>query len=315
MWNNIWKAWNEFRKKLLVLIFLLIDDMKKWMLFLGAIVLLICSYFLFFFPFAVSRTVSGRATLSAANRCFHDTSRWADWWPKSSGITYRIMGVSYSEVRVFVGLADGTQVPGAFRIAPLNMDSIIFQWECRLPGYSRREDLGRRMEAVVDSFRTFVQDTKNVYGVNFHRAMSHDTTLIAIESRFAVYPGTDEVYRRIDSLKAYLAGQGAEATGFPWLNVTKMADGTYKMTVALPTNRRLPGNSRIVPQRFVPWKMIEGDVYGGPHTVEKALRQMQLYKLDYVMTIVAMPYQYLLIDRRQQPDTTKWVTRVCAPIT
>ena len=289
--------------------------MKKWMLLSGLPVLLICGYFLFFFPFAVSRTVSCMSALSAANRCFHDTSRWAEWWPKSSGITYKIVGVTYSEVKVSVGLADGTQAAGVFRIAPLNGDSIIFQGECHLSGYHRRAELGRRMEAVVDSFGNFVQDTKNVYGVNFHRSMSHDSTLIAIVSEFAAYPGTDVVYRKIDSLKAYIAAERAEATGFPWLNVTRMADGMYKMTVAMPTNRRLPGKGSIVSQRFVPWKMIEGDVYGGPYAVEKALRQMQLYKLDYIMTIVAMPYQYLMIDRRQQPDTTKWVTRVCAPIT
>jgi hypothetical protein len=289
--------------------------MKKRMLNLGVFAIMIGSYLFFDFSFSVSRTVAGRCTLSAANRCFHDTSRWAGWWPKSSGMTYKIMSVTYSEVRVELGLGDGRQVAGVFRIAPLNMDTILFQWEGHLPGYFRRAELGRRMEAVVDSFRTFVQDTKNVYGVNFHRTMSHDTTLIAIAYDAAAYPGTDEVYRKVDSLKAYIASQGAEATGFPWLNVTRKADSTYKVTVAMPTNKRLPGKGRIAPQRFVPWRMIEGEVYGGPHTIEKAFGQLQLYKLDYILTIIAMPYQYLIMDRRQQSDTTEWVTRICAPIT
>ena len=225
------------------------------------------------------------------------------------------MGVTYNQVRISLGLADGGQVAGVFTIAPLSPDSILFRWDCRSSGPGFRKELGSRMEAVLDSFRTFVQSSRNIYGVNFHQTMSNDSILVTLMSEGATYPTTAEVYKKIDSLEGYIASQHAAATGLPWLNITRLKDGQYRMTVAIPTNRRLAGNNRIVPQRYVPWKQIEGDVYGGPHAIEQAFQKMQLFRYDHVLTIIAQPYQYLIIDRRQQPDTSKWVTRVCAPTT
>jgi len=289
--------------------------MKKWLPYTGAIAVVIFCCFFFFIPFRVSRIVSGRCLLSAADRCFTDTSRWADWWPKTSGMSYRITGVTYNQVRISLGLADGNQVAGTFTIAPLSPDSILFRWDCRSAGIGFRKELGNRMEAVLDSFRTFIQSSRNIYGVNFHQTMSHDSTLVVLVSDDTTYPATGEVYKKIDSLEGYIASQHAAATGLPWLNVTHLRDGRYRVTVAMPTDRRLDGIGRIVPQRYVPWKQIEGDVYGGPHAIEQAFQKMLLFKYDHVLTIIAQPYQYLIIDRRQQPDTSKWVTRVCAPTT
>jgi hypothetical protein len=84
--------------------------------------------------------------------------------------------------------------------------------------------------------------------------------------------------------------------------------------IAIPVNRRLKGTARILPREFVPWKMIEGDVYGGVYTVEKAFGLMQQYRTDNNLSIMALPYQTMITDRRREPDTTKWVTRICAPI-
>ena len=171
------------------------------------------------------------------------------------------------------------------------------------------------MDIVLHSFKSFIEDIKNIYGFTFFRTMSKDSTLATMSFVSRSYPATGEIYARYDSLRQYISSQKANVISPPMLNVTNIGDTVFNTMVALSVDRRLKGNGRIVPKGFVPYKMMEGEVKGGGvHTIEKAFEQMQKYKLDYNTTIMAMPFQSLITDRRQEPDTTRWVTLVCAPI-
>jgi hypothetical protein len=159
-----------------------------------------------------------------------------------------------------------------------------------------------------------VEDAKRLYGADFIRTMSNDSTLVTMTSFTATYPSVAEVYARIDTLRGFTASHGAMAIDSPWLNVAKIEDGQFKWTVAIPVNKWIEKEGRVIPRRFVPYKNLEGEVHGGVYTAEKALQQMQLYKIDYNIQIMGLPYQCLKTDRRLEPDTTKWVTMICAPI-
>ena len=262
--------------------------------------------------------------MAAAGRCFENASRWPEWWPKNSGYTYKIKEIQYGSVLLSVKRRDGSMLDGEIRMAPLSPDSILVVWTCGAAGgwdlsnkvrvYLHAGDIRRDMAAILDSMKSFVGKPKNIYGVGFYRTLSNDTTLLTITSVGVAYPTTAEVYSKVDSLRQYIKSEGAGENGAPWLNVTKLGDKEYRSMVAIPVDRRLKGTARILPKQFVPWKMIEGDVYGGVQTVEKAFELMQRYKTDNNLTIMALPYQTLLTDRRREPDTTKWVTRICAPI-
>jgi hypothetical protein len=128
------------------------------------------------------------------------------------------------------------------------------------------------------------------------------------------YPSTAEVYQKIDSLRQYMISHGAAAIDSPWLNVTPMPNGLFRTLVAIPDNKRLPGNGRIINRNFVPWKNVQGDVFGGVNTVERAFGKMQEFKTDHGMSIMALPFQTLITDRRKEQDTTKWLTIIGAPI-
>lgn len=289
--------------------------MKKGLLISGGIVLLLVAYLFLLSRRTIVIKVYSSCNLAAAGRCFTDTAQWAARWPQNDGRTYRITGVFYNHLAVAIRCSDGAVLNGNIRLVPLSSDTTAISWECRGPVlFMHRAEVRRDMEAVLQSFKAFVDDDKNIYGVHFYRTMSKITTLASITNISATYPTTDEVYRKIDSLRVYIIGHGAAAVDSPWLNVTKMPDGLFHTTVAIPTNKLVPENGRIANKRFVPWKMIQGDVRGGIYTVEKAFEQMRKFKLDHPMTIVAIPFQTLITDRRKEQDTTKWVTIVAAPI-
>jgi hypothetical protein len=41
---------------------------------------------------------------------------------------------------------------------------------------------------------------------------------------------------------------------------------------------------------------------------------MQQYFADYKRVAMAIPFEYLVTDRETETDTTKWVTRIYAPV-
>jgi hypothetical protein len=298
--------------------------MKRWLLVTGVIAI-VCGICLFLLSrLTISTTVSGNGTMAAAGRCFENPSRWPEWWPKNTGYSYKIKKIQYGSVLLSAKCPDGSILDGEMGMAPLSADSILVRWTCAAAGgwdllnkvnvYLHSGDIRRDMDIILDSMRSFVGKPKNIYGVGFYRTLSNDTTLVTITSFGGAYPTTAEVYSRVDSLRQYVQRQGASENGAPWLNVTKLSDHQYRSMIAIPVNRRLKGTARILPREFVPWKMIEGDVYGGVYTVEKAFGLMQQYRTDNNLSIMALPYQTMITDRRREPDTTKWVTRICAPI-
>lgn len=281
--------------------------MKKWLLIFSFILLAATLYFLYSGRPAARQVVGIHSSITAANRCFLDTSAWAGWWPKAAG--YRIEGVFYNEVRFLFGSGRRPDVPVRLRIAQVAQDSVIFGWEGDL---SRKDQV--EMDSVLGAFRAYVLDNRNIYGVPFHRTMSNDSTLVTITRVEEGYPATDYIYARIDSLREYARANGARVINYPMLNVSQVEGGQYRVMIALSLDKTLPGNERIAIKRFVPWKMIEGEVRGGVSDVRRAMRQLYHFRDDNRLSIMALPFESLVTDRRQERDSTQWITKVCAPI-
>ena len=98
------------------------------------------------------------------------------------------------------------------------------------------------------------------------------------------------------------------------LHVKTLNDSTFETMVAIPVNKKLEGNGTISFSRFVPWKVLTAEVIGGNKTVEEALKQMKVLISDYQISSMAIPFESLVTDRSQQPDTSKWVTNIYTPV-
>ncbi|MBS1565351.1 MAG: hypothetical protein JST39_13240, partial [Bacteroidetes bacterium] len=73
-------------------------------------------------------------------------------------------------------------------------------------------------------------------------------------------------------------------------------------------------NDNIFFRKMVPGAFMVTDVRGGDETVVYALSQMRLYFDDYKKTSMAIPFAALITDRQQEPDSSRWVTRIYAPV-
>ena len=281
--------------------------MKKW-LFIFLFAVAAGSIYLFLSAKSpVEKVITIKANISAANRCFLDTASWGKWWPRQ--YTYRIRGLFYNEVRLSIpGWGKGER-PVSLRIVQLSQDSILLGWDGGLPADARAG-----MDTILKAFRSFVEDTRNIYGFRFLKTISKDSTLITLTSIEGSYPSTDYIYRKIDTLSAYAASGGANVINYPMMNVTGLGAGRFRIMIALSLDKTLEQAGRIVIKRFVPWKMIEGEVKGGDSCVSRALQQLYYFRDDQRLSIMALPFQSLVTDRRKEQDSTKWVTKVCAPI-
>ena len=285
--------------------------MKKWVLIVGLIVVAGVVYIFIPREHKISKVIKGKCSILAANRCFTDTSKWAKWWPQ--GVPgYEITGVYYNEVRVRLRTAGDTGIGGVMRIAQINMDSVVVGWESEVVRH--KKEVGENIDVILNAFKSYVEKPENIYGVTFKQTFSKDSTLITLNLISTNYPTTALIYRMIDSLKDYAASQHAKEINYPMLNVSQVSNTEYKVMVALSLDRTLAGTGRIVIKRFVPWKMLEGEVYGGTSLVNRALRQLYLFRDDHRLSIMAVPFQSLITDRSKEQDSTKWVTKVCAPI-
>lgn len=119
----------------------------------------------------------------------------------------------------------------------------------------------------------------------------------------------------IDKLKAFVQRNGAKQTGLPMLNIASNADGTYTTRVALPVDRKLKNEGDIQYR----WMLGGGfilvtEVKGGPHRIQQAFSVMEEYIDDFDRVAPAIPFQSLVTDRRTEPDTGKWITKVYWPV-
>lgn len=141
-----------------------------------------------------------------------------------------------------------------------------------------------------------------------------DSNYIFTSATSANYPVTDTIYKMIDRLKNYVSKNGAKETGYPMLNIFKERE-SYIVKVALPVDKKLT-NSGDIKYRWMlkGGNILIAEVKGGSYQIEKAFKEMANYVEDHNRVAPAIPFQSLITDRRQEPDTNKWVTKIYWPV-
>jgi hypothetical protein len=61
-------------------------------------------------------------------------------------------------------------------------------------------------------------------------------------------------------------------------------------------------------------KILIGEVRGGDATTKNAFAEMHNYVVDHQMTSPAIPFISLVTDRKQEPDSSKWISRIYYPV-
>jgi len=313
--------------------------MKKWLIVLIVLSGLLLASVYIFFPgkIVISQIQKFNCNIHSVNRFLMNENKWNKWWPggvKYDSLTnktefeygqntYLINEYKYNALSILIR-SKNFSVTSSIYFIPLNVDTVQVEWRytlvaglnpfSRIRLYSLAKNMHHNLIDIMKSMKSFIEKQVNVYGVNFYETISHDSTLVVTKTTYSNYPSTTQVYNLISELKKYIGDEGAKENNFPMLNVKKLNEAEFETMVAISVNKYLPGNSKIFPRRFVPWKMQAADVIGGSYTVEDALKQMKIYMNDYQKRAMALPFQSLVTNRSKQPDTLKWITRIYTPI-
>ena len=203
-------------------------------------------------------------------------------------------------------------------------DSTIIHWDCslsagmspfsRIDAYSKAVEIKKSMDSVLYKLKLYTSEPENIYGLNIYKGSIKDTTLISTKTMLDHYPSTNEIYSLVNKLDDYAIKSGALITGNPMYNVTPVEKDTIRLMVALPVNKSLPKDNSIIPVKMVPGNFLIAQVSGGEGTVRNGLVQMQNFVADCNKTPMAIPFSYLITNRADEPDTSKWITKIYMPV-
>jgi hypothetical protein len=310
--------------------------MKKLLLVLIIIIVAAIALIYAFIPstIVVSKIVYTNNKSASVLRCLHDETKWGQWFPKNADTTkellynnrqYKVNEKGYSSLEVAIQNSK-TSYASMINVLPFNFDSSAIQWKFQLEAgnnpfkrfeqYQTAKSIKNDLAVLLDSFKNFVANTKNVYGFSINYTTLTDTALVSIKTNTKQYPSTQFIYSMVDELRKYITQQHANEHNYPMLNITQQQDGNYEVMVGIPTNVPLPGNNNIEPKRMIMIKnkTLITEVTGDSSAIRKAFEATSNFMNDYELRTPVIPFQQLVTDRSKEKDSTKWVTRIFTPI-
>jgi hypothetical protein len=141
-----------------------------------------------------------------------------------------------------------------------------------------------------------------------------DTLSLSQKKLFNHYPSIEEVNAMAVELEKYVIANGAVVVRPAMMNVWQPDGSQFALMVSLPINRPVPDKGNFILKRMPPGKIISATINGGLFTIQKSLAQLEQYKVDKMLTSPAIPYQSMVTNRVNEPDTAKWVTTLYYPV-
>lgn len=302
--------------------------MKKWLFAAaGAVVLLLCFVYLFIpSPLSVVVVMPAKCNVDATDRLFRDAAYRSRWWPDDRNGEFRFAITGLYRRMIEVKIDDGhLSIPSRLSVFPkVRIDSSVLQWEMKLSSplnpvrrierYREVSRIAAEMNSILARIKANLEDQQKVYGVSIVETTTTDSVLVEKLEVLHQSPADSDVYALAEKLKRFIANQGAHVTGYPMFNVTREMKGTFEFRVALPIDKEINSADGFQCKRLVHGKYLESEVRGGDGAVKSAMAQMRNYISDYQRTVMAIPFQSLVTDRRKEADTSMWLTRLYFPI-
>lgn len=274
-------------------------------------------------------SVSIDAALPAVSRVLAKDDNWKKWWP--SATPFKFDNKQFKpQARTFntigIGIyADNDSIQSRMELAPIKEDSMVIIWKTetktsinpfkRFAAYINARGIQKNMTTILGHLMTFLEDPVNIYGIPIRKTRVVDSLLISTRWSFDHKPGIMEIDAMIQSLKKYIAANNATEMNYPMLNITTADSSYYEVMTAIPVDKALPDTKDFAAKRMLKGgNILEGEVKGGPSTIDKAIIEFENYRSDHQYTSPAIPYQLLITDRAKETDTTKWVTKLYYPI-
>jgi hypothetical protein len=308
--------------------------MKKWLIgFILTIGLLIGSLYIFI-PNIVNLTAvfEVKATRAGLYRSLLDNSNVSKWWPgdiKQDGFylndaAYKIYNSNISVLPIYI-TEKNLNINSSLFLVANSLESTHLQWVAKMVtsynpykrflAFLKAKSINNSMKLVLQKMQTFYGVSKNIYGFEIKKELVTDSFLIATNSKSIGYPSNEFVYNLVEKLKNYADINIAKQSGYPMLNVSTEDSINFDVKVAIPIDKLLPSVGDISQKRMLGrGNILVTEVTGGNTIAKKAFEQTVQYGNDYQRSSPAIPFYSLITNRLNQPDTSKWVTKIYFPV-
>lgn len=311
--------------------------MKKWwIVFLIGIVLFFFILSSFFSrPVIIHENNTGKANPRATLRTMLQDSNLQKWWPGTStqdekglhlfydGYTFDVTDKKLSSL-VFKITKQNYLAEGLLSFFPLYPDSVAFSWQVEtknnhllqaINSHFKSNRLKKDLAEILQKIKPYFSNFDNLYKFHIQKTFVTDSILISTSAESKGYPSTEFIYNLIHQLQHYSNLNGSKQTGYPMLNINTTDSINFLTKVALPVDKKLKSSGKIEYK----WMLGGGnilviEVRGGPEKINEAFEELQIYISDFQRLSPAIPFQSLITDRSQEPDTSKWITKVYWPV-
>lgn len=312
--------------------------MKKWLLLIIVILGLSVIAAFVFFPGEVNSSFSEKinCNINNINTYIINGDNWVKWWPGSvqkdsvsgkniftyNGYEYALVEKKYNAI-VIRTKGNGFTINGAIYFIPKGLDNVYAELKyaietngnpvSRVNLHWENKKIEDNFAGIMKSMKDFLGNKDNVYGIHIDQVMVKDTILVTTNFTSEQFPGTEKIYSYVKGIKDYIASHHGQETNFPMLHVLSET-GMFKIQLAIPIAKEIPGNATYLIKYMVPGKILVGEIKGGAYTANQAIKNIGQFMSDYHYTSPAIPFESLVTNRTLEPDTTKWITRIYYPV-
>jgi hypothetical protein len=206
-------------------------------------------------------------------------------------------------------------MPDSSRFTVAYSETLPLQPLKRISAYNTIQKTKTTIENLLNALKKNFDGEKLVYGITIERTRVTDSVMISTRTLMNHYPDVAEVYEQIDAIRKYIQANGGEETSAPMLNIFDEGPKQFLVMVAVPTKNLVNGNETFLQKRMLANGFIlVSEVQGGNTTIQNAEAAMKQYVADHQKSSPAIPFQMLLTDRRAEPDSSKWKTRLYYPV-
>jgi hypothetical protein len=277
-----------------------------------------------------SKSVLIGCTSEGAFRVLANKRSSKQGWPgeKLNDSTYNFEQLQYTVGNFFINtialrfsetgkaelIADET-MPDSVRFTINHTQKLPLNPLGRIKAYLDLKKTQQKVDALLAAFKQKIDGEELVYGIKINMNRVTDTAMISTRKLINHYPSVSEVYEMIDAIRAYIKTNGGEESNAPMLHVYEESAGKFYVMVAVPTKTVINGTETFLQKRMLAnGYILASEVTGGDATIQKGEAAMKQYVEDHQKSSPAIPFQMLMTDRRSEPDTTKWKTRLYYPV-
>jgi len=308
--------------------------MKRGITILALLILaaFIAGYFLISKSQQFILSTDMNCTDEGATRLVQNKEKWNLCWPgeKEGNDLYTFKNYHYRINKIMLDGFEATIYNGTdslksnLQILPVGTDSSEFQLSGsyrfssnpigRFVQYFRMKNMQNNMAELLIAIKPFFEKDENIYGMKIEKQKVKDSSFVSLRNSYTHYPSTEEIYGMVNSLKEYIIKKKGVENGYPMLNVFETGPESYEAMVAIPTKWDIPMEGNFKLKKMVLGNILVGEVKGGVKTITQQEKELAFYVTDHNKMSPAISFQSLVTNRLQEPDTSKWVTRLYYPV-